>query len=309
MSAAFAGDDASHKIHLGWGSVSGQMDTDDDRRLTRRQLLGGGAAVTAGAFAYGTDNPVHRSSVAETAARSADEPPEPGASWTAVHSPDLPGADVTQLVGVRYIGDDVGSAKEVGVDVLAVAVGRRSTPFGSGGLLDTHRLGVRGTGASGTRGIDSGHGWKLASGPVRPPDSVADATGLDPAALDDPDAVRERVLPDGEPKADRDLALARPLLAAAEGSPSADRLTLAGVVHAVQTDDTRARKGTRKYEGGGEAYRWPLDGVVAHAVRYRQLYVYVNDGRAGLKVASAVPRPSLLGSPRIEGALSVSFPA
>lgn len=287
-------------------------ESDDDGRLTRRRLLAGAATAAVGgfgAFAYGTDNPLHRSSVTETATRSADEPPEPGASWSAVHSPDLPDADVTQLVGVRYLGEDIGSTMEVGVDVLAVAVGRRSTPSGSRGLLDTHRLGVRGTGTSGTRGIDSGHGWKLASGPVRPPDSVADATGLDPAALDDPDAVRERVLPDDESEADRDLALARSLLAATEGSPPADRLTLAGVVHALRTDKTRAREGTPKYEGGGETYRWLLDEVVAHAVRYRDLYVYVNDGRAGLKVGSAVPRPSLLGSPRIEGALAVSFPS
>lgn len=278
-------------------------------------MLAGGAAATAGgfaAFAYGTDNPLHRSSVTETATRSAGEPPAPGAFWAATHAADVPDVNATQLVGVRYLGGSSGTADEVAVDVLAVAVGRQSVPLGSGGSLGAHRLGVRGVGESGTRGVDSGEGDMLASGVVRPPRAVAEATGLDRSALDDPGAVREHVVPEDRFEAGRDVALAHPLLAAFERESdglAAGRLTLAGAVGALISNGTAARAATPEYEGRGESYRWPLGDVFAHAVRYRGLYVRPGGDRAGLKVASAVPRPSLLGSPRVEGALRVSFAA
>ena len=288
------------------------MDAADDEQVTRRRLLAGGAAVTVGgfgAFAYGTDNPVHRSSMTETETRTADTQPDVGTVWTASHSPDVPEADVEQLLAVRHAGVD-DSGEEVDFDVVAVAVGRRSTLFGDGGLLGTHRLGVRGVGDSGTLGVDSGDGRMLASGVVRPPEAVAEATGLDRSALDDPDAVRERVVPDDRFEAGRDLNTVRPLLErfGTAGVGISDRVTLAGVVDAIVSDATTARPATPEYEGRGETYRWPLDGVVAHAVRYRALGVRPGDGRLGLKVASSAPRPSLLGSPRVEGALTVSFP-
>ncbi|MFC3477235.1 hypothetical protein [Halobacterium litoreum] len=292
------------------------MGSDDadgrDAGPTRRQVLAGGATATVGglgALAYGTNNPVHRSSVHETATRDTDAKPTEGDVWTATHSPGVADADVEQSLAVRHVGADGGS-EEVDFDVLAVAVGRRSTLLGNGGLLGTHRLGVRGVDDTGTRGVDSGEGDMLASGVVRPPEAVAEATGLDPSALDDPAAVRKHVVPDDRFEAGRDLKTARPLLARTDTDTGlADRLTLAGVVDALVSDATTARAATPEYEGRGETYRWPLDGVVAHAVRYRALGVRPGDDRLGLKVASSVPRPSLLGSPRFEGALVVSAPA
>lgn len=275
-----------------------------DHGSTRRRVLATAATAGAGAVAYGTDNPLHRSSVAGETTRRADGAPAEDAFWFAEHAPEVPDADVTQLLGARYLGSTDGAER---FDVLSVAVGRQSSLLRRGPLVGHHRLGLRGVDDTATQGADKGGTDALAGGVVEPPAAVTEATGLDRQALDDPDALADRVGPTSPLGSTSDLATARRLLDRYDRAAD-DRLSLAGVLYALGRR-THPKTATPEFEGRGETYRWPLDGVVAHAARYRPLYVHPGDDGLDAKFAAAVPRPSLLGSPVFENALRVSLPA
>ncbi|WP_323171675.1 hypothetical protein [Natrialba sp. PRR66] len=303
--------------------------------LSRRQLLGiGGAAGVGGigVVGYVTDNPVHRSDIEQFDTRRLDTTPEVGTLWYSEYQSgsELPEASVTHLLGVQYTGIDESTTDRM-FDVFGVVIGRRSTLFGERTLVEPRFLGVRGENASGTTAAASVESPYVRGGPLWPPETVADALPLSPAQLDDEAAIR-RLIEDGRfpgantndaNRTDRlwtDFRLSGALLDRYEGEHDR-QLTRAGLLYGLhRTPDSVANVTPPSkridelysldpgYEGPGELYSWTPGDTLAHAVRYKRLYVSPGDGRYRLRIAQLVPRPGLLGQPWIETGLIIDFP-
>lgn len=281
------------------------MNTDG---ISRRHLLATGATLGTGTLAYATDNPLHRSDVERVTIRRADGSPDPGTFWYAEHVPAVPEATLTQLVGVRYRGLARDGHR---FDVLVVAIGRRTSVFGDGPLVTAHSMGVRGRGGSATVGADEGTTDSLDSGVVESPERIASATDLRREDIDDQDVLADHV-GDGSPFGDaRDLSTVDRLLTRYEtgrDDGGHERLTRAGLLYGLVTATTSAAARTPAFEGRGETYRCDTGDVLAHVMRYRALSLSPAEDRVGLKAASVVPRPSLVGTPEFEGGLVVTWP-
>lgn len=224
---------------------------------------------------------------------------------------ELPDTDVAQLLAIRSRGTrEVGMTLLHAFDVVAVTVGRYTEPFDSGPLLDTHWLGVRGVGETVRWGFDPGSGPFLDGGVPQPPDTVVDETVLERHELDDVTTIGRYVGPNGDLGTSDALAtVGGPLGRHRSLVPHAsDRLTVAGVLYGLHSVPTPARKATTSFEGRGETFRWDLDGVPAHVIRYRELWAEPAGGSVNVKVVHGVARPSLLGSPSIEHGLVLSSP-
>jgi hypothetical protein len=282
----------------------------DGSDLTRRRLLAGAAVAGAGTVTYAVDNPIHRSTSVSTAERTPDRPIDPGYSWAArFDRRPAPDAKLAQLVGVRYAGVDEDDDAHV-FSVVAVAAGRRTGLLGGGPLLSEHRLGIRGVGDSTTVAADEGTAESLTAGVVLPPGELTGRTGLSRDELDDPAVVVDRVGRDGAFGTEPELASVRALLDGTDvgEATGSDHLTLGGILYGLGSATTDPAVPTPEFQGRGERYRVPLDGVFAHAVHYRGLSVHPGDEGVALKAASAVPRPSLLGAPTFRDELVVSVP-
>ena len=292
--------------------------------LTRRQVLGiaGAAGISGiGVTGYVTDNPVHRSTVKQFDERRLDSTPDPGTFWYSEYrsGSDLPAANVTHLTGVQYRGRR--GAREPPhddrwFDVFGVVIGRRSTLLGTGPLVGPRFLGVRGVGSSVTTAWDGGDVPYIRGGPLRTAETVADALPLQRTQLDDEGAIQrlveQRQFPGANEARNRerlraDIQLSGALLDRYDGEHDG-RLTRAGLLYGLHGTGAGASKGTPKYENRGELYSWRPGTVLAHVVRYRGLWVTPDDGRCRVKIAQGVPRPSLLGQPRIESGLVIDFP-
>ncbi|ELZ00870.1 hypothetical protein [Natrialba asiatica] len=303
--------------------------------LSRRQILGiGGTAGVGGigVVGYVTDNPVHRSDIERFDTRRLDGTPAVGTLWYSEYQSgsELPEASVTHLLGVQYTGIDESTTDHT-FDVFGVVIGRRSTLFGERTLVEPRFLGVRGENESGTTAWDSGEVPYVRGGPLRPPETVADALPLPPERLDDEASIR-RLIEDGRfPRADTndanrtdrlwtDFRLSGALLDRYDGEHDG-RLTRAGLLYGLHgtpdsvADATPPSKRIDElyssdpgYEGRGELYSWTPGDTLAHVVRYKRLYVSPGDGRYRLRVAQLVPRPGLLGRPWIETGLVIDFP-
>lgn len=290
-----------------------------EKTLTRRQVLalaGGTGVGGLGVAGYVTDNPLHRTTIERFETRHLETTPLEDTFWLTETRLDsaLPAAAATHLTGVRYRGVDE-ETDERHFDVFGVVFGQQSSLLGEGALVGPRVLAVRGVGSSGTISWDSGDVPYVRGGPLKSPAAVADALSLTSATLNDEAVLRQRIEADRFPGTDTtrettrlwtDFELSQSLLA--RSTYEHDRLTQAGLLYGLHGISEDVVDATPEYEGRGEQYSWIPGTVTGHVVRYTRLAVVPDDGRCRLKVAQAIPRPSILGQPQIETGLLLNFP-
>ncbi len=285
--------------------------------ITRRQLLAASGAIGAtgfGLLGYASDNPIHRSSVKRTATRQVSHTPDPGALWAAdfQFGDRLSTMDLTQLIGVQYRGR--ASGDNLLFDVIGVTI-KKDESGADGQPLHRHWLSVSGSEEVGLIMYFTGKGNNIQGGILVPPAVLAENLPVERTQLDNSSVVRDlirRGMFTGRsrwhPKDDvkGDFRLVDTLLN--RRSPERhDRLTRAGLLYALYKEQTTAWHGGEDVEPVGNRYRWDLDNVTAHVVRYRGVEVIPADNTFRLNIAQSIPRPSMLGDPTAKSTLAIEI--